>query len=104
MPRARIGSEPMSAAQRQARRRVRLRDETAVPAITPPQRRPASRPQRWAAAVDTLIDLQAHYQNWLDTLPDGLHSTVLAERLEAITELDLQTLQEIELPRGYGRD
>jgi hypothetical protein len=28
----------------------------------------------------------------------------LADKLQAITELDLEELQAIDLPRGYGRD
>ena len=37
-------------------------------------------------------------------LPDGLHASWIAEVLEAVVELDLTDLLEIELPRGYGRN
>ena len=48
--------------------------------------------------------MQATYGNWLASLPDGLHGSSIAEMLEAVVELDLTDLAEIELPRGYGRD
>ena len=36
--------------------------------------------------------------------PASLHDTALGEKLEAITELDLGELEDIEPPLGYGRD
>ena len=60
-----------------------------------------SQPKRCNDGV-SLIDL--HYRNWLDQLPKSLHGSVLHERLEIMDELDLQTLCDIEVPRGYGRD
>jgi hypothetical protein len=103
MPRHRIGAPPMTPAQRQARRRARLRRENRTPPASPARRRP-SRPKRWAAAVAALIDLQDEYCAWLDNLPASLESSRLAEQLHAVAELDLEELQAIELPRGYGRD
>ena len=63
-----------------------------------------SRPERWRAAVETLVELQEHYQAWLEDLPEGLQGTPVAERLVAIAELDLETLRDIDPPSGYGRD
>src|ERR1700758_812714 len=100
MPRGRIGAVPMTPAQRQARRRARLRREN----HTPPARRAPPRPKRWAAAVAALIDLQDEYRAWLDNLPASLEGSRLAEKLHAIAELDLDELQAIDPPRGYGRD
>jgi hypothetical protein len=100
MPRPRIGALPMTPAQRQARHRARLRRERQLP----PARRPPPRPQRWAAAVATLIGLQDEYRAWLDNLPASLEWSRLAEKLQAIAELDLEELQAIDPPRGYGRD
>ena len=116
MPRPCIGGRAMTPAERQARRRARLRrDNCASPA--PPARRTLSRPQRWAAAVAALIDLRDQYRAWLDKLPaslDGskladnlpasLDGSKLADKLQAIVELDLEELQAIDIPRGYGRD
>jgi len=103
MPKPRIGALPMTPAERQARRRARLRRDHQLPPA-PPARRAAPRPQRWAAAVATLIALQDEYRTWLDNLPVSLEASRLAEKLQAIAELDLEELQAIDTPRGYGRD
>ena len=103
MPKPRIGALPMTPAERQARRRARLRRHHQL-AAAPPVRRPTPRPQRWAAAVATLIALQDEYRTWLDNLPGSLEGSRLAEKLQVITELDLEELQSIDPPRGYGRD
>jgi hypothetical protein len=100
MPRRRIGAVPMTPAERQARRRARLRRQN----HTPPARRAPSRPKRWAAAVAALVDLQDEYRAWLDHLPASLEGSTLAEKLHAIAELDFEELQAIDPPRGYGRD
>jgi hypothetical protein len=55
-------------------------------------------------SVDTLLDLQEEYRTWLDSLPANLEASRLAEKLRAIAELDLDELQAIDPPRGYGRD
>ena len=63
-----------------------------------------SKAQRWSDAVQELVDLQAEYQAWLDGLPENLESSAVAERLEAICDLDVDSLQDLEPPRGFGRD
>jgi hypothetical protein len=50
------------------------------------------------------VALQDEYRTWLDSLPDNLGASRLAEKREAITELNLEELQDIDPPRGYGRD
>jgi len=102
MPRPRIGALPMTPAQRQARRRAWRRVD--CPSTPAPQPRPLPRPQRWAAAVATLIGLQDEYRAWLDNLPDSLEGSRLAEKLQVITAFDLEELCAIDPPRGYGRD
>jgi hypothetical protein len=103
MSRRRIGATPMSSAERQARRRARLRQQRpASPAA--PTRRLAPRPARWAAAVATLVRLQGEYRAWLDNLPPNLESSALTDKLRSIVELDLDELQAIDPPHGYGRD
>jgi hypothetical protein len=70
-------------------------------------RRPTNRrtrPQRWHDAVAELLALQAEYAAWADALPDGLRDTPTAEALQAIVDLDLDGLANLEPPRGYGRD
>jgi hypothetical protein len=89
-------------------------DRIAPPAPDQPRtRRPAdqriksvgrSRPQRWRDAVVELLALQAEYAQWLTALPDSLSDSPTAEALEAIVDLDLTELADIEPPRGYGRD
>jgi uncharacterized protein (DUF3820 family) len=64
----------------------------------------AARPTRWAAAVAALVDLHEEYRAWLENLPQNLESSKLADKLQIIIELDLEELQAIDPPRGYGRD
>jgi len=52
--------------------------------------------------VAALVNLQEEYRAWLDNLPPNLESSPLADKLQAIAELDLEELQAIEPPRGYG--
>jgi hypothetical protein len=37
-------------------------------------------------------------------LPDNLEGSRLADKLQAIAEVDLEELHAIDPPRGYGRD
>jgi hypothetical protein len=98
-----LGNKAMTVAERQARYRA------AHPADAPRvrYRRPAdrrSRPQRWREAVAELVELQAEYQAWLDTLPPSLEGSATAEALRAVCDLDLSELESVEPPRGFGRD
>ena len=107
MPRGRKpeGEHTLSNAERQARYRA-SRQASPGPIIVrtrrPTDRR--SRPQRWRDAVNELLALQASYADWLDALPEGLRGSSTAEALEAIVDLDLTELADIEPPSGYGRD
>ena len=107
MPRGRKpeGEQALSNAERQAR--YRDRHTTPELPVASRARRAVdrrSRPQRWRDAVNELLTIQATYADWLTALPDGLRGSSIAESLEAIVDLDLTDLAEIELPRGYGRD
>lgn len=99
------GEHVLSNAERQARYRARHQAATAK-TVTRPHRPPdrRSRPQRWRDAVDTLLALQADYADWRAALPDSLQDSATAQALEAIVDLDLTPLADIEPPRGYGRD
>jgi hypothetical protein len=55
-------------------------------------------------AVATLIDLEDDYRAWFDKLPANFEGSRLAEKLQAITEIDLDEPRAIDPPRGYGRD
>ncbi len=99
------GEHALSNAERQARYRARQQAETAAPKVR--YRRPAdrrTRPQRWHDAVAKLLALQAEYSAWADALPETLRNTATAEALQNIIDLDLESLADIEPPRGYGRD
>jgi hypothetical protein len=103
MPKPRIGATPMSSAERQARRRARLRQQRPASPAAPTQRL-APRPARGAAVVATLVRLQGEYRAWLDNLPPNLENSALADTLRTIVELDLKELAAVDPPRGCGRD
>jgi hypothetical protein len=71
-----------------------------------PQQRPDAWPRatRWSAAVAALVDLQEEYRTWLKNLPQNLESSRLADKLQAIVELNLEELQAVDPPRGFGRE
>ena len=95
----------LSNAERQRRHRERLKagqPPSRMRYRLPKDKRPRAR--RWSDAVQELADLQAEYQAWLDSLPENLRSSAVAEHLEAICDLDLDSLQDVEPPRGFGRD
>ena len=94
-------------AERQARYRARYAAiRSAASVISHPTRSidRRSRPKRWREAVSELQILQAEYAGWLAGLPESLQDSPTAQALEAIVELDLDSLAEIDPPRGYGRD
>lgn len=80
--------------------------------------KPKSRSSRWneaciaaSIALESLKELQDEYQEWRDNLPENLDSSVIAEKLDAVCDLDIDsaidTVSEAEgldLPRGFGRD
>ena len=97
------GEKAMTGAERQARYRAsRAEGKPAVKFRRPVDRR--SRPQRWHAAVEELLELQEDYQAWLDSLPENLQEGSTAQALQAIRDLDLSELEAAEPPRGFGRD
>jgi len=63
-----------------------------------------SHPQRWRNAVAELVGLQEEYRVWLDSLPNNLAESSMAEALRAVCDLDLSELESVEPPRGFGRD
>ena len=103
MPRPPLGDKPMTNAERQARHRAAR--AAARPVIH--YRRAAdrrSRARRWHDAVAVLLALQGEYRAWLEALPESLQDGATAEALRAIDDLDLDEIQAIEPPRGFGRD
>jgi hypothetical protein len=80
--------------------------------------KPKSRPIRWveaaSAAVAALTDLkevQDEYNGWLDNMNDNLRGGATGEKLEEISNLDIEgaldtatSAEQVELPMGFGRD
>ena len=86
-------------------RRYRKRHAAGRPRIhyhRPTDRR--SRAQRWRDHVAGLVEIKEEYRAWLKALPPSLEESAVAERLRAITEIDLSELESVEPPRGFGRD
>jgi hypothetical protein len=103
MPRKSLGETAMTDAERQARYRAARANGTPVIRI----RRRADhrgRALRWNDNVAGLVQAQAEYAAWLDSLPESLQDSATAEALRAICELDLSELQAVIPPRGFGRD
>ena len=98
------GDQPMTNAERQARYRTRHGLACPTKSITNRSIDRRSRPTRWRNAVTVLLTLQAEYADWLEALPEGLQDTPTAQALETIVELDLDSLADVDPPRGYGRD
>ena len=103
MPRGRKpeAEHALSNAERQARYRARRQAQQPQAAL---RRRAAadrrSRAQRWRDAVAELLALQAEYAAWSESLRDS----AIAEALQEIIDLDLNTLADIRPPKGFGRD
>jgi len=103
MPRKSIGETAMTNAERQAR--YRAARAAGAPVIR--ARRPAdhrSRAQRWNDNVAGLVLAQAEYAAWLESLPESLQESAIADALRAIVDLDLTEVQAVIPPRGFGRD
>jgi len=98
----------MTGAERQARYRARQSGEGAreTPPLPEPRGKTVklSRPRRWNAAVGELQALVGEYTAWYDAMPEQLRDTPTGEALQAITELDLEDIAAIQLPKGFGRD
>jgi hypothetical protein len=95
------GEYALSNAERQARHRARLRahqSRVVVKRRKPVDRR--SRPQRWDDALAEMLAVQAECAAWFDALPESLRDSATAVALQAIIDLDLDALAEVEPPRG----
>ena len=103
MARKSIGETAMTDAERQAR--YRAARAAGVPVIR--TRRPADhrgRARRWTDHVAGLVEAQGEYAAWLESLPENLRDSPLADALQAICDLDLTEIEATIPPRGFGRD
>jgi hypothetical protein len=75
-----------------------------------------------ASACSELHEIQQEYQDWLDNLPENLENSALGEKLQAVCDIDIESLaddplsdwpnlestleeaESTELPMGFGRD
>lgn len=93
--------------QRAYRQRLRANGPPGTPGPRRSKPRPPSRPARLAAIDKEVTSLLNEYEAWHAALPPSLAESDLAEKLEAaIAQLATiaDSLAEIELPRGFGRD
>jgi hypothetical protein len=90
------------------------------PKSAPATDKPAagSRSAQWEAAtadaaeaLGRLQDLQQAYCEWRDNLPENLQSGILADKLDAVCEIDIDSAvsvieeaEGLDLPLGFGRD
>jgi hypothetical protein len=104
MPRGRPprGQQALTGAERQARWRARHAGAPITRWRRPADRR--SRLQRWHDAVAELLTLQAEYAQWLAAMPEATREGATGEALQAVLDIDLTELADIDLPRGFGRD
>ena len=103
MPRKPIGETAMTDAERQARyRAARAAGKSVIRVRRALDHR--GRARRWTDHVTGLVEAQIEYAAWLESLPDNLRDSSLAEALQAICDLDLGELEAIVPPRGFGRD
>jgi len=66
------------------------------------------------AALEDLRGLKDEYENWQANLPENLQSSTLNDKLQEVADLELEdpddldsaidTAENIDLPRGFGRD
>lgn len=100
-----------NAAERLRAFRSRQKEEAAPkgapkPVPVKPKRR-ASRPARLAAMENEAQAFIDELQAWRDSLPDSFQESALASKLDdAIEKFSevAETLADIDLPRGFGRD
>jgi len=103
MPRKPIGETAMTDAERQARyRAARASGKPVIRVRRPLDHR--GRARRWTDHVTGLVEAQIEFAAWLDSLPENLRDSALADALQTICDLDLTELQAIIPPRGFGRD
>lgn len=77
-------------------------------------------PQALRAALADLNAVKSEYEDWQSNLPENLQSGTLADKLSAVVDLDLSEdfdlsdldtvesaldeAENVDLPRGFGRD
>ena len=105
MPRGREpeGQTALTNAERQARC---ARQQAQQPSVAVQPTRPArrSRTKRWNDALAEMLAVQAECAAWFEALPESLRDSATAAALEAMIDLDLDSIAAVQPPLGYGRD
>lgn len=96
-----------TAAERQKAYMARLKAGVPAPAARKRPARQLSRPKRIEALLSDAEDLLQDYQEWQESMPENLKEGGTGEKLQdTIDGLEqvVELLQNIEVPRGFGRD
>jgi hypothetical protein len=101
------GEKALTGAERQARYRLRPgQAQGQGPAQAVPRQLPRglTLSRRWNDTVAGLVALRAEYARWLEALPEATREAATGEALQAMVDLDLEEITDIQPPRGFGRD
>ena len=92
------GEQALTGAERQARYRLRPRQDL-EPTPAMPRRLPRgpALSRRWNDTVAGLVALRAEYAHWLEALPEATRDTATGEALQAMVDLDLEEIVAIQL-------
>ena len=106
MPRGRQpeGQIALTNAERQARYRARQSEPQPPIIIKVPRSPRRSRTKRWNGALAEMFAVQAECAAWYEALPESLRGSATAAALEAMIDLDLDSIAAVQPPLGYGRD
>ena len=106
MPRGREpeGEIALTNAERQARYRARQLAPQPPVVIKQPRPPRRGRTTRWNDALAEMFAVQAECAAWFEALPEGLRDSATAAALEAMIDLDLDSIAAVQPPLGYGRD
>ena len=97
------GERAMSNAERQARYRDRHLTQPPPVVIRTAGRSTGAADLSVGMTRSTCCGIQGECVDWLAALPDSLRGTAMAEALEAIADLDLSALTEVNPARLWAR-
>lgn len=73
--------------------------------------------ERFADSAEALEEVRAEYEEWRDSLPEGLQQSAVGEKLDALCDIDTGVVVDLseaetlvdeaesaDLPLGFGRD
>jgi hypothetical protein len=107
MPSGRLPEGPaaLSNAERQARHRAKmLALRPPLPVKHPKAAARRSRSKRWNDALAELLAVQAECAARFEALPESLRESPTADVLQQMIDRDLEAIDAVQPPLGYGRD